>query len=861
MQRTAFACLLAGSMIGLTPVAAAAQSPATYQFDLPAQDLGDALRAVAARAGLELYAAASDVNGLPAPALHGELTTAQAIDHLLRGTDLTARFENGAVIIARSGATTGPNDTADANIVVTGTHIRHSEPTSPVITAIRREIEDAGDTDLGGYVRDLPQNFGGGQNPGIVGLGVQGGNANLGSTSALNLRGLGADATLTLFNGHRVAYDGAVQGVDISAIPLAAVDRVEIVPDGSSALYGSDAVGGVANVILRRDYSGLWTSARIGSATDGGDFQQEYSLVSGATWGDGGFMVAGDLNRSTAITAGQRSVTRTLDPSYTLLPAQRQYSAVFNGHQALARTIEFKLDGQYSDRTSAFELPFSSASSARTNGTVYHPRVESYSATPTIEILLPEAWRVVLQGTYAKSRTEAAGTSFSAGAPSSTSQVSYDNQLQNIEARADGDVVTLPGGPLGVALGAGFRRFSLAARSTIRAGSVAINTLDIDRREHVAYAFGELAVPIIGSGNSSALLDFLQLTAAVRYERYAGIADVASPKLGIVYRPTPSLTLRGDWGRSFKAPTFYERYRTYQALLERASDVGATGPVADRTILYIAGGNADLKPERASTWSATATYAPASFPGLKLEASYYNIRYRNRVVTPLTSVLGVLDNPVYASLVTFNPSPATLSALIAPAAGVFGLQNFTGQPYDPATVYAVIDGRDQNTARQFIEGVDLSASYGLDIGSSKLTLSGAASYIDSDRTLIAGGASAPAAGVIFMPPHWRFQGAATVKRDNVMLSARVHYIDGVLDDRIPPHVGVNAFCSADLVARLSTGRGPGLLENIDVTATVSNIFNEKPGIVRTAAPTDATYDSTNYTVIGRSIDLTIAKRW
>src|SRR3546814_9374015 len=76
-------------------------------------------------------------------------------------------------------------------------------------------------------LRDLPQNFGGGQNPGIAGGGAQGGNENVGSTSALNLRGLGPDATLTLINGHRVAYDGAIQGVDISAIPLAALDRIE----------------------------------------------------------------------------------------------------------------------------------------------------------------------------------------------------------------------------------------------------------------------------------------------------------------------------------------------------------------------------------------------------------------------------------------------------------------------------------------------------------------------------------------------------------------------------------------------------------------------------------------------------------
>src|SRR3546814_5076716 len=74
-------------------------------------------------------------------------------------------------------------------------------------------------------------------------------------------------------------YDGAFQGVDISAIPLAALDRLEIVADGASALYGSDAVGDVANIILRRDFDGIWSSARISGTTEGGNFQQQYGLV------------------------------------------------------------------------------------------------------------------------------------------------------------------------------------------------------------------------------------------------------------------------------------------------------------------------------------------------------------------------------------------------------------------------------------------------------------------------------------------------------------------------------------------------------------------------------------------------------
>ena len=162
----------------------------------------------------------------------------------------------------------------DNAIVVTGTRIRGARIIGDTISLDRETIVEAGQIDLGEAIRSLPQNFSGGQNPGI-GSGAGFANSNVNSASSANLRGLGPDATLTLLNGHRLPYDSAFAGVDISSIPLAAVDRIEVVPDGASALYGSDAVAGVVNVILRRDFEGITTSAQIGASTDGGNFRQQ----------------------------------------------------------------------------------------------------------------------------------------------------------------------------------------------------------------------------------------------------------------------------------------------------------------------------------------------------------------------------------------------------------------------------------------------------------------------------------------------------------------------------------------------------------------------------------------------------------
>src|SRR3546814_2985272 len=112
-------------------------------------------------------------------------------------------------LTAASSVTTQTIEDA-AEITVTGTRIRGGPATSPTTSITRRDAELLGQTDLGQIIRDLPQNFSGGQNPTITAAG-QGGFANVSGSSAINLRGLGPDASLTLFNGHRVAFDAISQ--------------------------------------------------------------------------------------------------------------------------------------------------------------------------------------------------------------------------------------------------------------------------------------------------------------------------------------------------------------------------------------------------------------------------------------------------------------------------------------------------------------------------------------------------------------------------------------------------------------------------------------------------------------------------
>lgn len=153
-------------------------------------------------------------------------------------------------------------DRSDPNIErvqVTGSHIRRGdlEGPSPVTSLSSADITKTGVTDLIGLFAKLP----------IAGQGTFStqGNSSDGTGnggSSVSLRGLGADSTLILVNGRRVSVSPFANGidtafVDINNIPLAAIKRVDILKDGASATYGSDAIAGVINIITKDDFNGI----------------------------------------------------------------------------------------------------------------------------------------------------------------------------------------------------------------------------------------------------------------------------------------------------------------------------------------------------------------------------------------------------------------------------------------------------------------------------------------------------------------------------------------------------------------------------------------------------------------------------
>ncbi|PZU07552.1 TonB-dependent receptor [Sphingomonas sp.] len=220
-----------------------------------------------------------------------------------------ALAQQPAMAPAQTPAEQGPAVDADAakEIIVTGSSIRGAPPVgSNLISIGQAQINATPAQSVQQVLKTVPA---------VVGLGSAGqgafGSADGSGTNAPTIHGLGGSAsnsTLILIDGHRFPLSGINHALgDPNIIPSIAIERVEVLPDGASSVYGSDAVAGVINFITRRRYDGIEANGQLGF----GDHYRTYngSLLAGKTWDTGSLLFAYSYSRRSALSAGDRDFT------------------------------------------------------------------------------------------------------------------------------------------------------------------------------------------------------------------------------------------------------------------------------------------------------------------------------------------------------------------------------------------------------------------------------------------------------------------------------------------------------------------------------------------------------------------------
>jgi outer membrane receptor protein involved in Fe transport len=205
----------------------------------------------------------------------------------------------GPLVNLRDASAADVQVTVPGAIIVTGSNIGRTdaETSNPVTVVDRATIEQSGKLTLGDLLQDLPAIFGPLTNPRVNNGGGTG-------ASTVSVHGLGASRTLVLVNGHRI------NNADVNSIPANAVERIEVLTDGASSVYGSDAVGGVVNFILRTNYQGAEFSTDYGISDHDDGQRQGYHFLFGQSTDKGSIMAGVDYNKFDSVLASNRAFSK-----------------------------------------------------------------------------------------------------------------------------------------------------------------------------------------------------------------------------------------------------------------------------------------------------------------------------------------------------------------------------------------------------------------------------------------------------------------------------------------------------------------------------------------------------------------------
>lgn len=714
-------------------------------------------------------------------------------------------------------------------VMVTGTHIRGVPVSSALITITRQDIARSGYTTVGALIRSLPQNFGNTGSQTAIGS-APNANSSLSGAPSPNLSGLGAGSTLTLVDGKRLAVDAITGSVDISLIPLPVVDHIDVLTGGASAIYGSDAVAGVVNFVLKQKFNGAKTTILGGGTSGGGGTERYVNQMVGKMWSTGEVLFDFESDRKYPIRADQRYSTESAVSSTTTIPGESRSSFFVNARENDGK-VSASITGLYTHRTQHVEYWYIPQYGQRHQTTVHQFAVDG-----GLDANLSSGWLLSIFGNIAEQRsTSEYVTLTSIPIPSSTAPfVENEGQLKSFEVTANGPIFTLPSGKIRGAVGIGYRK-----QVYIDETSGTSNAPGAHRT--VKDAYGELSVPIIGHSNR-AWRHGLAMDVSGRFEHYSDFGSESVPKIGLVYAPSSNIKLRGTWGKVFHAPSLYELF---------SGDVLIYWPLPTRTgtsdVLVRDGGNRGLKPETAKTWTLGIDYLSSHVKNLRLSVTYFSIDYRNRVAR-IPNLYTALIDPLDASLITHNPSQAEVESLLNSTPLFI---NIAGTPVDSANVPAIVDYRDVNISSESVRGANIDVRYHRRVAVGEIESFANAALLDLRQKLAPGARGEEISGQAFEPPKVRARGGLSWVTRQWTVTGIVNYSGPETNKYQQAFRHVASWTTVDFnLAWHPTHEN--MLGKPAVSLSIENVLNRKPPFLRfdEYVPGIA-YDPLNANVLGR----------
>jgi outer membrane receptor protein involved in Fe transport len=978
-KRTPLALWLCLALVPVRPTFAAD----LMRFDIPAGPATETLVAYTTLTGFQALYGYDAVRDIRTNAVHGELDPVTALEQMTQGTRLRYEFMDSDTVTltvtpsqrART-QSAAPSATPDvlppaidrrslySEIETVTVRSKLDRPTleqmgSPLLVLSKTDIDAIGFTTVQDVIRTLPQIFGGGPSEDTRQIGFEARtNAALGV--GINLRGLGAGSTLVLINGRRMA-GGGTEGIftDIASIPLSVVERIEILPDSSSTIYGADAVGGVVNFVLLDTMHGAQTEASYGAATHGQLNDNHVSQLVGihSRWLDGllGFdfyardhlptadraQAHSDLrdfggdnfdvvqsnpatiivgNRQWGVPRGQDGTHLTPSnllpdqPNRTnryagadLLPSQQRWSLYATGKKAVSDTLQLFGDALFSERdmrNSAGALrasfivpasnPFSPFKGVSPVQVAYDfvddlgamsnaATMRTLSLVAGGEMQLPDEWHLTATADFGSERLRTV-TENTLDAAALARALADPNPATALNVFGDGSHTN----PATVA---GLRSSSLfTGNSQVMTGNVTFNrelrtvrngvgklvagldyrdqtfdtttrtrnSLDSARQDlgrRVGAGFAALSLPIVAKRGDGPGPNRLEMSLAARYEDYSDFGHIVTPRFGLTWAPADALAMRATWSSSFRPPNLLDLDESSNFVTPFAL-ANPAAPSGQSLVLVEAGKNAQLREERAHSWTVGLDLKIPFVPGLTTGFTYFKTKFTDRMDQPLASG-ALLTDPSLAAIVTRAPTFEQQQAFCSSAP----LFNISAEACRQLPVQALVDLRVRNSALMRTDGIDLLAEYARHLGPSALTFRLDGTYIlsfaeASSRDL----ALSEKVSTQNNPIDLRLRGAGSWQYGGWRTSALVTYYDNYRDLASTPNRHVRSWTTLDLSLAYATGKDhAAAFSGLTFALSAENVFDQDPPFLNNQVGLG--YDQENGELTGRILSFSVRKNW
>ncbi|RZI61416.1 MAG: TonB-dependent receptor, partial [Zymomonas sp.] len=564
--------------------------------------------------------------------------------------------------------------------------------------------------------------------------------------------------------------------------------------------------------------------------------------------------------------------------------------------------------------TSPFYRPVAGVTGAQTVRFNYAPlfgdlsasqrtNLESYGVAPSLAYEIGGGWQLRTNFSYGYARTSYENAQISAAAQTAalvagtlnpyniagTSQavaatlLQFDrgygrNELFDYRAILDGPLFSLPGGEVRAAVG--YEHMHDHFQRRITNATTYVQQVPTNYIQKVDSVFGELQLPIVGTDNASSFIQELTISASGRYDKYNDFGDTFNPKIGLTFKPTDWLILRGNWGKSFTAPSPVDQLGVAASTVAvvpsqflNASPPGTT-PATGEVGLFVAGTAPGLQPQKATNWSVGGELRPTFVEGLTITASYYRIDLRGTIGRPV----GVSLAPFYTGfpdLYNVRPTGQQLAAYLQqfnPANVAFTVTNPTstsqalvnGAGLVNAPVLVTLDTRARNLGTAKLSGLDFGVNYIHDTGFGSVDASFVGNYKISQKSQ-ANLSAAIVDNLLTEIPRMNFaatlgatvgklRGQVTWNHTSSYLRADAGSAGAFGQVRVGDFDTVNLYFRYEMPEKLL---GPDL----ELTLNVQNLLDEAPPLYKSAGQLGFDPNQGHGFSIGRIVQIGVTKKF